>query len=1087
MTQIATDPNYLSIADALDAVGQKYRVYRLLAGTVSCLALGIMLTITAALSAHLLGQSRWTMVVGGLWIATLAAALVVWLLRPLLMRPRPLEVARLIESRIEGMNNGLTNTLLLARAADLVDSPWLGQIFAEVASESSRKPLNSAVRLSDLRPKVLRLGLALLPFIVVAVLFPSALAQGWQQMFRPAAFVPSMGMMRIISVDPGDATRVLGQPLEITLLASGPRRPDATIVFDQGHDSATLVASADSTADIIRYTYRVDRVDQSFRYRLELGGTQSNWYSVTAIRQLHLASLTCRVEPPAYTGQSIATIKLDPAAPDRTPITVPQGSTVELSAGFDVPVKGAMLAIGDEAPVEMSGSSGQAVYLRKFVVLADESLQVLPTESGQVLAKLPESPLVIHCTTDQPPHVVMQWPRADVTVAPGAPLHISAQLGDDWGVTSGRIMLATSADAAMTEAGTFHFSGGRPTEKVDYDLAIPSGAGVQGTSIFIQIEATDNRDLSSVMKDGGHQTTAGPRIEIRFRDPAQAAAQQKESFDRLRERLLEMLKTQQDLYDRTVIWRPTNPDSTTALASIGTGQTDLRARLDQTATTFEFTAQTRVIQTTLQELAADPAKDASELPAALAAEPVLAQQQKLARSLEDRQRTIISTLQSLIGGLAATTRPANLATTRTADPLLSNSDALKKLDEALQEFMKQQQRILDQTASLAKKPVENYDDADKKLAADLPLQQEKLDAFLQQALSDYSKQTQQDMSNPALLKELTSIYSEVTMAADALKAKAEELAIPLEENGLELAKELESNLEKWLADKPDRQQWNLEDPTDKTQAPMAELPQSLQDMVGDLLEQQEDLFQEMEDSSSAWHDTLDKGNGWDAVDGPISDNSAKGITGNTLPNNNEMQGRSGEGRTGQSQGEFVDDTAVGKGGRNTPTRLDPTPFEKGQVNDTSKDPLGGATGGGKLSGQGGQGLEGPVPPGAHEEMQRLAEKQAQLRNQAERLNLQYELGRYDNFKMLDSIMLMRRVESDLNANHYTNALHERDILVNDLQTSKVMVDGQISVEHDTTPASNQKTRQDISDAMKGSLPAAWQDALKQYYQKLSSQ
>ena len=126
--------------------------------------------------------------------------------------------------------------------------------------------------------------------------------------------------------------------------------------------------------------------------------------------------------------------------------------------------------------------------------------------------------------------------------------------------------------------------------------------------------------------------------------------------------------------------------------------------------------------------------------------------------------------------------------------------------------------------------------------------------------------------------------------------------------------------------------------------------------------------------------------------------SAKGVTGNTLPNNNEMDGRSGEGRSGKSMGEFVGQTAVGKGGRNTPTRLDPTPFQKGQINDTSKDPTGGATGGGKLSGEGGEGLEGPVPPAIKQTMQRLAQKQAEIRNTAERLNLKYQLSRYDNFK-----------------------------------------------------------------------------------------
>ena len=56
---------------------------------------------------------------------------------------------------------------------------------------------------------------------------------------------------------------------------------------------------------------------------------------------------------------------------------------------------------------------------------------------------------------------------------------------------------------------------------------------------------------------------------------------------------------------------------------------------------------------------------------------------------------------------------------------------------------------------------------------------------------------------------------------------------------------------------------------------MAELPGELQDIVGQLQEQEEDLFDEMEDVSSSTIDSLDKGAGWDAADGPISNNSAR--------------------------------------------------------------------------------------------------------------------------------------------------------------------------------------------------------------------
>jgi hypothetical protein len=113
--------------------------------------------------------------------------------------------------------------------------------------------------------------------------------------------------------------------------------------------------------------------------------------------------------------------------------------------------------------------------------------------------------------------------------------------------------------------------------------------------------------------------------------------------------------------------------------------------------------------------------------------------------------------------------------------------------------------------------------------------------------------------------------------------------------------------------------------------------------------------------------------------------SAKGITGNSMPNNNEVGGRSGEGRSGKSTGQFVEQEATGKGGRDTPTRLVQSPFEKGTVKDSSKDPQGGATGGGKQSGLGGDGLRGITPSRKPDVEQRLPGKQAELKQKAEAL------------------------------------------------------------------------------------------------------
>ena len=1090
MAQFTPAAAYLQIEDRLDAVGQQVRGQRIVRGALLLLAVTVATTWAAALAAHFIGvasggTSRWTWVVLVAWAAALAVAVGWWFVRPLLTRSPVVGVARLLEGRIPGLNNGLTNAVLLSRAKDLRDSPYLPAIFDEVNAQLASAPVGDAVRWSDLNPTLLRAGLIALPLLLSAAMFPRPFGHGWQQLMHPAAFVPQAGSLRFTNVSPGDVTIVADQPLEISATATGPGNvvagaPDAKLVFDGLSAPATLAATPGDEGSL-RYSYRVDHVGATTRYRLEAGGSQTPWYTATVVRQVKLKALTASVAPPAYLSGSATTIVVKPDAPDTTPVTVPQGSTVQVSAEFDVPVKSALLQVGDKPPVPMVSDSGKAVFAGSLVVSDETPVAVLATDgAGQVIAKLPGQAWTIHCTKDAAPTIEMHWPTTDATVSPSAAMTVTATVRDDYGVVSSRVLLGLGSDGPMTAVASATYPAGKTAVDLASLLDLKPEVRKHGNTLRIQVEATDNRDLGDA---GGPQTTTSSVYTIQLRDPEVAAREAKEEADQLRAILLAMLKDQRALNTQAVAWKAGDAGR---MSVIGNGQAAMRDRMKQTADTFPFDDGNRMVQKALLVLSLNPAADAVDVAAALSHERDSARQTALSTQLQTDQRRIAATLESLLALLNPSPEATTQPTTRPGDQL-ATKEQLSKLDEQLKAFMKEQQRLLDQTAGLAKKPVDNWDDKDRKLAADLQQSQDKLDAFMKAMLSDFSKLADQDMANASMAKEAQAIYSEVTMAAGALGQQAMEIAVPAEENGLESAKELSSNLERWLSNTPDRQQWTQEEMPNKTDTPMPELPKELQDMVGELMEQQEDLFQQMEDMNANITDSADKGIGWDAADGPIADMSAKGVTGNQLPNNNEMGGRSGEGRSGRSQGEFVGDSAVGKGGRNTPTRLDPTAFQQGQIKDTSKDPVGGATGGGKMSGSGQAGLEGPVPPRTVEGMKRLATKQAELRNTAERLNLQYGLDRYDNFKLKQSVQLMRQVESDLNANRYQNALRHRDVLVDDLAASRMLLGSQVDVQQDTTPTTGMKLQKDLNDAMKGAMPPAWSDPLKAYYKKLAAE
>ena len=71
---------------------------------------------------------------------------------------------------------------------------------------------------------------------------------------------------------------------------------------------------------------------------------------------------------------------------------------------------------------------------------------------------------------------------------------------------------------------------------------------------------------------------------------------------------------------------------------------------------------------------------------------------------------------------------------------------------------------------------------------------------------------------------------------------------------------------------------------------LSALPDALEDLIGDLLQEADEFDEEADDITSAWGDNLNQA-GWGISDGPISNFSAKGKTGNDLPNSSEMTGR----------------------------------------------------------------------------------------------------------------------------------------------------------------------------------------------------
>ncbi|MCX6903732.1 MAG: hypothetical protein NTW03_09700, partial [Verrucomicrobia bacterium] len=457
--------------------------------------------------------------------------------------------------------------------------------------------------------------------------------------------------------------------------------------------------------------------------------------------------------------------------------------------------------------------------------------------------------------------------------------------------------------------------------------------------------------------------------------------------------------------------------------------------------------------------------------------------------IDKRQGYVLTELIALLGAIADKQQQSlktNLLAKETESvPLVTKDEAMKDLKEEAKKFADAQERILDRTKSLLDKGPKDLTEKDEQILGELAREEAQWAKFFEEKLTDWSKLPAQDFADSSIAKEMNQIFQEIKLAAKELYEKKIELAVPTEQSGLENAKELVQNLERWLPDTPDNIKWNMEEPNNPTDIAMAELPAALEDIVGDLIDKEEEMTQEVEDVTSPWMDSADKGIGWGAMDGPISDMSAKGVTGNLLPNQMEIGGRSGEGRTGRSSGQMVQDTAEGKGGRETPTRVTPSPFEQGSVKDKDTQSKGGATGGGKLSGHGEEGLRGPTSSQqTAQKMPRLAQQQAKIRQEAEAIALRLRAYHLPTGDLEASVNDMKTLEQAARKLDGVTVRRSFSRAVDALGDAKKAVRVEVGLHRERTKLP-EWMRNEIKTGLQDATPKGYEEMAGEYFRALA--
>lgn len=1008
-----------------------------------------------------------------------AAAAFGWAGRVMFRRWNYNQLAARIEARMPELDNRLINAVQLgADERSYGKGPLVQAVIDEAAGQIRTRPLDRTLDIGPLKRTLvtgLALGVLALPY---PLLMPEHFRNAAARILRPTSPIEPLTATRL-EVAPGAATITKGEDLTITAAPSGKLPSRARLFVEQNGERPTL--TMDFNGSVFSHTLR--GVARPLRYRVRANDYTSRWFEVRVIERPRIKRLAIRYDYPAYTALEPSTV--DPA---EGRISALRGTRVTMRAGTNKTLESAGIQFESSGrqPVAISkidGTPGNNLVYHFKLLENDAYRWVLVDEAGRT--NEPATRYPIKATPDQPPKAAITSPRGSVEVEHGQSVDILYLGSDDYGVAESALVVSEKGiEGSETLMETKHDP---PPKRFNEGYVLETEGYEVGTELRVRVAISDNNPMVT-------GSARSEPLEIKIVAPAEPQREASEALKGILRELIKLAERQRDNRREATYWRAelaaqqmTAKRRTASLKTIlldqSTLRVDAKALTDHTAKDPVW-AKTRAA---LEELADGPMREAVVKLKAMAGEtPDEALREPMSEAIE-LQGAILRRLQQLIGRLVRAAPELREQLREELDKLREPSeapDSLADLHAGTLKFIDDQKGLIRTLQEMERIDPMDFTTTQTRQVENLAQIEEEWTEYFKDADEWLRKAPMVEGTESGLRDELIEIYSEIELLPEELRHDPVTIEVSVDQVGLELAEELVHDLEKWLPEEPDYRKWVMEQPPEDYEVPLAELPDELEDMMGELIETEATMMENIEDVTSNWADSIDAGAGWGVADGPISNYSAKGVTGNILPNDMDIAGRSGEGRTGRSLGEMVESIATGKEGRDTPTRMTSDPMGDGVVEDLSTEQVKGVTGGGKVAGTTGWGLVSPNAPDQPLYASKMAGVQADLQLKAIRLHERLMRTGLPTRHLERSIGRMVRMQRTIQQGHYDNLADMGAVVLEDLKDQRRLLREQFKLKR-LEQRGGERFRHEVRGISPEQFPKAYRALLSAYFESLA--
>lgn len=424
------------------------------------------------------------------------------------------------------------------------------------------------------------------------------------------------------------------------------------------------------------------------------------------------------------------------------------------------------------------------------------------------------------------------------------------------------------------------------------------------------------------------------------------------------------------------------------------------------------------------------------------------------------------------------------------------SEKMKSLQEAFDDIRERMKKLSETQAKVvdAIRQTDQQKDKSAKAMEELTEELDEIKGNMKEALLKIATDLHIFPELPVgndLVTDVFQIYEEVAQVPGSESTEAKELGLQKEDwilEALETATKRVDDMEMWLVSQPDATKRNTEnfDQQELPQIPVIPLASETEDIIGDLLEQEEEEANKADDSATN-QGSADAPMGWGIAEGEFANFSAKGKSGNERPDHKDQDGRSIVGRQGMSDGETTAGSGkINEGDNNIEARRTQDSAQSGQVQEEGHAEAK-ATGGGKSSGYSDRkGMAGMGPRrDANTSARSELGWQAMLRRNAEQLYAKASMSHVRTGSLDDAIRLMKTAEDAMTAGQPIREVREyqRRAAAALRRTQAELGPGVY-----TAVAENERTGPAIEDQVAGAAddaPAEYRDLVADYFRSLS--